>query len=163
MRETLFNWLSPVINNANCADLFAGSGALGLEALSRGAKHCDFVDNSTQATAQIRNHLATLAATELATCYTDDAERYLARTTNSQDNLLNSSLDIVFIDPPFHRDLVVPTCLQLEASAQLAANAMIYIETPAAQTLTELPPNWHLHREKITGGVACRLYTAGAA
>ena len=155
MRETLFNWLTPVINDANCADLFAGSGALGLEALSRGAQHCDFIDNSATAISQINEHLVTLEATGLATCHTDNAKGYLTRAERS--------LDIVFIDPPFDCGLVIPTCLQLQASELLAPEALIYIETPAQETLAELPLRWNIHREKITGGVACRLYTTGAA
>lgn len=150
IRETLFNWLAPRINGANCADLFAGSGALGLEALSRGAQHVDFIDNSATVISQINDHLATLEATGLATCHLDNAKNYLTRA--------RKALDIVFIDPPFHCDLVVPTCLQLQASELLAPDALIYIETPAQETLAELSSHWHIHREKITGGVACRLY-----
>ncbi|MEH6568532.1 MAG: 16S rRNA (guanine(966)-N(2))-methyltransferase RsmD [Halioglobus sp.] len=155
MRETLFNWLAPMINEANCADLFAGSGALGLEALSRGAQHVDFIDNSATAISQINEHLATLEATGLATCHLESAKGYLTRDAKA--------LDIVFIDPPFHCGLVLPTCLQLQASELLAPDALIYIETPAQETLAELSSHWNIHREKITGGVACRLYTTGAA
>ena len=155
MRETLFNWLAPTINGANCADLFAGSGALGLEALSRGAQYCDFVDSSATVNSQINQHLATLEATSLATCHTDTATGYLSRT--------RKALDIVFIDPPFNCGLVIPTCAQLQASQILAPEALIYIETPATEALTELPSGWDIHREKITGGVACRLYATRVA
>jgi 16S rRNA (guanine966-N2)-methyltransferase len=155
MRETLFNWLAPKIKEANCADLFAGSGALGLEALSRGAQHCDFIDNSAAAIAQISQHLATLEATQLAACHQDSANGYLRRA--------RKALDIVFIDPPFHCQLVIPTCEQLQASGLLAPDALIYIETPAQEPLIGLPVIWELHREKVTGGVACRLYAKSAA
>ena len=64
VRETLFNWLAPFIFGARCADLFAGSGALGLEALSRGAAHCDFVDSAKAAGRQIAGHLETLGASD---------------------------------------------------------------------------------------------------
>lgn len=152
MRETLFNWLAPIIKDANCADLFAGSGALGLEALSRGARHCDFIDSSAAAIAQISQHLATLDATQLAACHKDSANGYLTQARRA--------LDIVFIDPPFNCHFVIPTCEQLQASELLAPGALIYIETPAQEPLTELPASWEIHREKVTGGVACRLYAA---
>jgi 16S rRNA (guanine966-N2)-methyltransferase len=155
MRETLFNWLTPMIRGANCADLFAGSGALGLEALSRGANHCDFIDSAAPAIAQINHHLATLKATQLATCHPGNATAYLSRA--------KMALDIVFIDPPFHCGLVIPTCAQLQASELLAPGALIYIETPAQEILSELPSSWNIHREKLTGGVACRLFTTSAA
>jgi 16S rRNA (guanine966-N2)-methyltransferase len=155
MRETLFNWLAPIIKDANCADLFAGSGALGLEALSRGAQHCDFIDNSATAIAQISQHLTTLEAIQLAACHQNSANSYLARA--------KKALDIVFIDPPFHCQLVIPTCEQLQASELLSPGALIYIETPAKESLTGLPASWEIYREKVTGGVACRLYAASAA
>src|SRR5262245_61730145 len=71
IRETLFNWLSPHLNGARCADLFTGSGALGLEALSRGAAHCDFVDSASRVISSVQQHLATFGASDRARCQQD--------------------------------------------------------------------------------------------
>jgi 16S rRNA (guanine966-N2)-methyltransferase len=155
VRETLFNWLSPQIAGARCADLFAGSGALGLEALSRGASHCDFVDTSSTALRQIAEHLLTLDAEQQADCHNCQASQYLHEARRP--------LDIIFIDPPFNRDLVTPSCALLAASALLTPETLIYIETSAKEALTDLPTSWETHREKVAGGVAYRLYTSGAS
>lgn len=149
IRETLFNWLAPIVQGSRCADLFAGSGALGLEALSRGAAHCDFVDTSPTALNQITGHLATLGATSRGACHRGAAEAYLAAAS--------TPLDIVFIDPPFERNLVQGICQLLSTSALLAPEAWVYLETPADQVLPELPGNWVVHRDKVAGGVAYRL------
>jgi len=151
VRETLFNWLSPAINDARCADLFAGSGALGLEALSRGARFCDFIDTSQGAVRQIGEHLRKLEAVSQGDCHCLSASQYL--TTVQQQ------LDIAFIDPPFGKGLVLPTCLELAASDLLSPQALVYVESPAEEALTNLPSGWQAHREKIAGNVAYRLFT----
>jgi 16S rRNA (guanine966-N2)-methyltransferase len=153
VRETLFNWLTPMISGASCADLFAGSGALGLEALSRGAQHCDFVDTSSATLAQILQHLNTLGARAMGSCYAGSAQQYLEAT--------NKSLDIVFIDPPFGCELAEEACQLLSGTAVLAANAWVYLETARAEGLPQLPPGWHLHRDKTAGDVSYRLFNVG--
>ena len=150
IRETLFNWLSPAVSGARCADLFSGSGALGLEALSRGASHCDFVDSAKVAIRQISGHLDTLGASGKGQCHSCPAKQYLDDSTEP--------LDIVFIDPPFTKGLVEPICQQLYNTGLLAPEALIYIETPVEEALTNLPNNWSLHREKQAGAVAYRLF-----
>ena len=92
VRETLFNWLAADIHGARCLDLFAGSGALGLEALSRGAAHCDFVDHSSRACRQIETHLALLEAADRGHCHPVGAEPFLRGA--------QQAYDIVFLDPP---------------------------------------------------------------
>lgn len=151
IRETLFNWLTPTIIGARCLDLFAGSGALGLEALSRGAAHCDFVDISAGATRQISNHLGKLNALEQGSCYSCQAGHYL--------NQAQAAIDVVFIDPPFGEGLIQPVAVQLAASGLLAPAALIYIEAPAQEVLGDLPEEWLIHRQKISGGVSYKLYT----
>ena len=150
IRETLFNWLSPVIRDARCADLFAGSGALGLEALSRGAGHCHFVDTSAPALGQVSQHLATLGAQQHGSCHAGRAEQFLKGA--------HSRLDVVFIDPPFGLGLVAPVCQSLALSQLLAEDAWVYIETPKSEALPGLPNNWQLHRDKTAGDVAYRLF-----
>ena len=150
IRETLFNWLAPCIAGARCADLFAGSGALGLEALSRGASHCDFVDTSKAALAQIGNHLATLGATTTGQCHPSSALQFL--------QLTNEPYDLVFIDPPFGKELVNPVCTVLAENKLLVSGALAYVETAATEPPPTTPPGWSLHRDKTAGGVAYRLF-----
>jgi 16S rRNA (guanine966-N2)-methyltransferase len=150
IRETVFNWLGADIPGARCADLFAGSGALGLEALSRGADCCDFVDTSRSVISQIERHLETLEARNSGRCHTLPAEQFLKGH--------REPFDIVFIDPPFNQHLVSPICMALERDQLLSRNALIYIETGAKEPAPEVPVDWHPHREKISGGVAYRLF-----
>ncbi len=152
VRETLFNWLSPVIREARCADLFAGSGALGLEALSRGAAHCDFVETSAAALDQIAEHLVTLEARPRSHCHLTRASQFIASA--------RGPLDIVFIDPPFGRGLVQPACQLLSSSPALAQEAWIYIETARGEAPPATPDNWQLRREKVAGEVSYRLFLA---
>ena len=149
IRETLFNWLSPYIHGARCADLFAGSGALGIEALSRGAAHCDFVDAASRAIASIQQHLVMLSATDRGHCHTLPALQFLQS--------LPAPYDIVFIDPPFRQQLV-PTVLEALAQYNLVReHALVYVETPTTEPLPTVPEDWSLHREKRAGDVAYRL------
>lgn len=123
VRETLFNWLAPRIEGARCLDLFAGTGALGLEALSRGAAHVQFIDADPKAIQSLRRILETLGTTDRATVAQADALR---------TPIARPAPDIVFIDPPFARALH-GNALDAIFSA-VAPNARIYIEYPVAQT-----------------------------
>lgn len=150
IRETLFNWLAPTITGARCADLFAGSGALGLEALSRGAAHCDFVDTSKSVQRQILQHLDTLGAEARGHCFVDSAQKYLSSE--------KAPVDIAFIDPPFALGMTGAICRSLSSSGLLSPYAWVYVETPKAEERLELPENWSLYRDKVAGDVAYRLY-----
>ena len=154
VRETLFNWLAADIHGARCLDLFAGSGALGLEALSRGAAHCDFVDASKQVTRQLHSQLATLDARNLARVSAGNALEFLP-TARAQ-------WDIVFVDPPFGQGLASPACQLLQAGGLLAESALVYVETASGEAAPAVPENWGCQREKIAGGVACRLFIVTA-
>lgn len=149
-RETLFNWLAGHTPQARCADLFAGSGALGLEALSRGAAHVDFVDNDRAGVAAITAILASLGAADAAHCHHATAERFLQTA--------NGPYDLVFLDPPFASGLAAPTMALLARRGLLAPGAMVYLETASGEEAPELPANWQPHREKRAGGVAYRLF-----
>ncbi len=155
VRETLFNWLSPHIHGARCLDLFAGSGALGLEALSRGAASCDFVDRDRATLKQIQEHLHTLDAGERGHGHNCTAHDYLASG--------HTPWDIVFIDPPFGQDLVSPTCEAMAKANLVAENGLVYIETGNRESQPEFPDNWHLHRETTAGEVSYRLFIVGPA
>lgn len=152
VRETLFNWLAPEIHGARCLDLFCGSGALGLEALSRGAAQCDFVDTHRANLAQVDAHLASLGAGDRGRCHDGPAARFLESA--------RQAWHIVFIDPPFERGLAGPACRLLQDRGLLAPGACIYLETGLREALPDLPPEWHLHRDKQAGGVSYRLYLA---
>lgn len=157
VRETLFNWLAPEIAGARCLDLFAGSGALGLEALSRGAASCIFVDSARAACERIGTHLTLLSCRDGNVQQADTAQ-WLA---NKSENM--PTCDMVFLDPPFRQDLLPDCCEQLERNGWLAPRAWIYIESGADEALPALPPNWLLHRDKRAGQVAYRLFLRVAA
>ncbi|PWC17545.1 16S rRNA (guanine(966)-N(2))-methyltransferase RsmD [Brenneria roseae subsp. roseae] len=149
VRETLFNWLAPVIQEARCLDCFAGSGALGLEALSRYAAHATLLEAERAIAQQLTQNLALLRA-ENARVVNTDTLRWLAQP--------GEPYDVVFLDPPFRKDLLNNTLSLLEQQGWLAPEAWIYVETESENTQLVIPDNWRLHREKIAGQVAYRLY-----
>ncbi|WNO11750.1 16S rRNA (guanine(966)-N(2))-methyltransferase RsmD [Teredinibacter sp. KSP-S5-2] len=150
MRETLFNWIAPWLPGANCLDLFAGTGALGLEALSRGARHTQFIERSAKVAGQLASNLHTLDVESLtASLANTDALGWLSRPATEK-------FDIVFIDPPFAADLWQNAIDLLQQNNWLAEDSMIYLEAPKNHIL-ELPHEWAPHREKINGDVRCIL------
>lgn len=148
IRETLFNWLAPEIVGARCLDLFAGSGALGLEALSRGADNLTLVEAAEPAARQLRQHLQTLGADNAEVIQGDSLQLIWPADTQ---------WDLVFIDPPFEENLWQPVMDWLTAQVLLAPEAAIYVESPPTGAY-RVPAHWQLHREKITGQVSYRLY-----
>ncbi len=136
IRETLFNWLAPRLADARCLDLFAGSGALGLEALSRGAVSCVFVENSARVVAALRKNIATLDAGG-ADIHEIDAIEYLK-------GLHKVEFDIVFLDPPFATDMHADLCRLLVERSLLTEGARIYIEEDRSTPATVLPEGWQV-------------------
>ena len=153
VRETLFNWLAPVIDGARCLDLFAGTGALGIEALSRGAGSCMFVESDRTLARLIAENLARLKVGN-AEVLADEAEAMLGGTARA--------FDVVFMDPPFGADLWNDSARRLESGGWLSGDAWIYVESPADAELA-LPPTWMLHREGRAGGVRFALYRRASA
>ncbi len=149
IRETLFNWLAPTLAGANCLDLFAGSGALGLEALSRGAGSVVFVERSKVAVTALQECLRMLDAQE-ASVINADAQAYLAGTVAQK-------YDLVFLDPPFAADLLQDLCRLLAGGGWLASGASIYVEQDRNQAIPELPDGWQVLKEKTTGNVRYSL------
>lgn len=147
VRETLFNWLVPELPGARCLDLFAGSGALGLEALSRGAGHCTFVDAEGDACRAISRHLANLGGGDRGRCVHTRAEQFIPG---------GGGWDIVFVDPPFAAGLALPVLEQLLETSALHRDSLVYLET-ARSDLLALPTGLATHREKIAGEVGYRL------
>lgn len=149
LRETLFNWLTPYLPGARCLDLFAGTGALGLEALSRGADSVTMIESQREVAAQLRSNCATLKA--------DRAELVEASALRWLDQVPQQAYDVLFIDPPFSANLWQQVIDQLEQRAFLADEAFIYVETPKPCELTP-PANWTLFRSKAAGAVCARLF-----
>ncbi|WP_432471566.1 16S rRNA (guanine(966)-N(2))-methyltransferase RsmD [Amphritea sp. HPY] len=156
VRETLFNWLAAYVPGGRCLDLFSGSGALGFEALSRGAIHATMMDNSAEVIYQLRQNIQALK-TQNAELISGSALEWLE--TRSSD--LEGRYDVVFLDPPFHKGMTEPCCELLEAKNLLAAHAMIYVETESELSGLNVPSNWSLYREKKAGQVTYRLYERG--
>jgi len=149
VRETLFNWLGAATQAARCLDLFAGSGALGLEALSRGAAHVTFVENDTVAVRELRARLAEWHAPD-ARVERADALRYLAGAARP--------FDIVFLDPPFAADLLGRAASMLEERRWLTDGALIYVECAARDGLPPLPQSWRPLRARQAGEVGYHLF-----
>lgn len=149
VRETLFNWLAPTIDGAQCLDLYAGTGALGLEALSRGAAHCVFVERDPALARALADTLARLKV-DTGEVVRGDALTWLAQADEQR-------FDLVFVDPPFGAGAWQATLHALEHGGRLKPAAWIHVEAPADQDLTP-PSNWHLHREGRAGSVQHRLY-----
>lgn len=154
VRETLFNWLQSSVAGANCLDLFAGSGALGLEALSRGAAHVTFVDLEPKVGRHLRDTLERLGSKD-ADVRVGDALGLLRQSPPRR-------YDIVFLDPPFASTLL-SQALSLLAAGWVAPGAHIYIENPADEPLPALPPGWSVHRTKQAGQVGYHLIRTEAA
>jgi len=150
IRETLFNWLQGHIAAARCLDLFAGSGALGFEALSRGAGHATLVDEDLRVVQQLQQNAAALN-TEQTTVVWQRADEFLLGPTPAQP------YDIVFLDPPFRDNLLGKCCEQLERYGWLADTALIYLESDRQRNFPELLPQWQVIHDKCAGQVAYRL------
>jgi 16S rRNA (guanine966-N2)-methyltransferase len=150
VRETLFNWLAPYVEGAKVLDAFAGSGALFLEALSRGAGSGLALDLNPTAVASLRGHLTTLGC-ENGQLVQSDAIAYLSCQPASP-------FDLVFLDPPFSLDLLLPACNLLEEKGWLAADAWVYTESETPPSSLAMPGNWRLHREQKAGQVYYALW-----
>jgi 16S rRNA (guanine966-N2)-methyltransferase len=152
VRETLFNWLAPYVAEARCLDWFAGSGALGIEALSRGAAKAVFVERDRQAARALQDYLQGLKDTRAAVLNMA-AESALLATYGP--------FDLVFIDPPFDGPTVDNLCKLLARSNALAASAQIYLEMRRTTTEPELPDGWHVVKHKTAGQVSFMLVQTG--
>ncbi len=149
IRETLFNWLEPRINGARCLDLFAGTGALGLEALSRGARRVVFVEKSARAVGMLNANIETLGAAGAVVRH-GDALDYLR---GEQDE----RFDLVFLDPPFAADMIDELCRLLAERELLANDACVYIEQGRSGAEPELPAGWEILKNKTAGNVRYML------
>ena len=152
LRETLFNWLAPELHGARCLDLFAGSGVLGIEAVSRGAQSAVLVDNQSAVVQQLRATVDSVGGDSISIIMASGLD-WLARWSPE-----SPPFDLVFVDPPYHCGLVADSVGVIERVGCLAPGAWIYIETGTDEMLPPLPPHWRLHREKSAGQVASYLF-----
>jgi 16S rRNA (guanine966-N2)-methyltransferase len=152
IRETLFNWLAPQIHGARCLDLYAGTGALGLEALSRGAASAVFVETHRVAAQQLKENVEQLKA-DTATVLHQDALEYLYSKPDRK-------FDIVFLDPPFAADLLDETCRLLAHKELLAEGALVYLEQDRSKAEPQLPDGWQVQKNKTAGNVRYMLVQA---
>lgn len=148
IRETVFNWLQPYIMNRICLDLFAGTGALGLEACSRGAKHVTFVEQNTKTIVKIQTLLDTWKIENAQTLNTN-AFTYL-------NQHFANPYDLIFLDPPFNSQLLNRCAVQL-SSNNLPAECLLYTEHPASSSW-QPPKQWKLLKTKTSGHVCYSLW-----
>jgi 16S rRNA (guanine966-N2)-methyltransferase len=149
VRETLFNWLQQRIAGARCLDLFAGSGALGLEALSRGAKELVFVEQAVAAARALQEQLVRFGGQARAQVVEMGAARYLRSVPQA--------FDIVFLDPPFGRDALAEYIPLLDEGQWLKPGALVYLENEKKAGVPPLPAHWQLLKSKSAGEVGYHL------
>ncbi|MCX7058673.1 MAG: 16S rRNA (guanine(966)-N(2))-methyltransferase RsmD [Proteobacteria bacterium] len=158
VRETLFNWLQRPVVDARCLDLCAGSGALGFEALSRGAAEVVLVERDVAVARALRASAALLGSPQ-ALIVVADARGYLQG--------LPRPFDVVFLDPPFASGLLPELCTLLEQRGWLAPRAYVYLENAVSDAVVPLPDGWEAVREtragEVRGVLAQRRGTADPA
>lgn len=150
VKETLFNWLMQHIDGAVVLDCFAGSGSLAIEALSRHADFASLIERDRKLATHLSQNLQRLNCSN-AEIINQDCLTVLAKNATKQ-------YDIVFIDPPFHKDLAITCCQALETNGWLAQNAFIYVEVEKELTVQRIPSNWLLIKQQQAGQLAYRLY-----
>jgi 16S rRNA (guanine966-N2)-methyltransferase len=154
VRETLFNWLQSVVAGSRCLDLYAGSGALGFEALSRGARDVVFVDLDTAVARHLHERLQEFGC-DRGRVVRMAAERYLEQPA--------APFDVVFLDPPYASGLAGESFRRIVESGWIAPDGFAYLEMPAASGPPALPPGWTLFRSKQAGEVGYHLARRTAA
>jgi 16S rRNA (guanine966-N2)-methyltransferase len=148
VRETVFNWLQGVTPGSRCLDLYAGSGALGLEALSRGAREVTFVDVEPAVIRHLGDLLRNLGC-DRGRVVRADALGFLAKP--------DAPFDLIFLDPPFAEPVLPEVCRRIEAGGWLKPGGFVYLESPAAAGEPQLPAGWMLLRAKRAGEVGYHL------
>ena len=149
VRETLFNWLQQAVAGARCLDLFAGSGALGLEALSRGAKQLVFVEQAVPASRSLQEQLVRLGGGDRGQVVEMGAARYLRSDAEP--------FDIVFLDPPFGQGALAEYVPLLDGGGWLKPGSLVYLENEKAEGAPALPAHWELLKSKSAGEVGYHL------
>ncbi len=149
VRETLFNWLPHVLHGKSCLDLFAGSGALGFEAASRGAVKVVMVESHPQAINSLHANRDHLQMQDTVEIFPVTANRFMQRC--------HSGFDIIFVDPPFDLRMIEVTCENLQKHRLPNPSALVYIESKCADNPLPIPSDWHIIRDKAFGIVQSTL------
>ena len=158
VRETVFNWLMQDIEGAHCLDMFAGTGVLGFECLSRGATSLVFIESSRELALGLEKTIKTLQAAS-ATVINQNSIAALAQLGSAPCTALTQhKFDLVFIDPPFDSNYLFDATRLLEEKGCLSDNAIIYVEHAAKQSNMELPKNWHRYKSGAAGQSAYGLF-----
>ncbi len=149
VRETLFNWLQADIPGSRCLDLFSGSGALGFEAASRGAKQVTLVESDTKVARQLIENILILDAKNVVQVEQRPCQSFL--------EVQKKPFDIVFADPPFDPALLKSTCEMIASSKAVSSQSLLYLESPRSREPLPIPPTWHIIRQKTQGRVQSTL------
>jgi 16S rRNA (guanine966-N2)-methyltransferase len=158
VRETLFNWVQLAIADCRCLDLFAGSGALGIEALSRGASSAVFVETSQVAARGLAAELARLGGTSRSRVVEMGATRFLRAPRETY----GGPFDVVFLDPPYHQDILAATIPLLDGGNWVKTGGLVYLETEKTAAVPGLPSHWELLKSKSAGEVGYHLARVNA-
>ena len=149
VRETLFNWLQQDIAMARCLDLFAGSGALGFEAASRGAAQVTLIESQRNVTRSLQQNISLLQLEDVIRLVNADALCWLKGVAEIYQ--------VVFLDPPFNKRLMQPVIDQLEKGGWLESGSLIYLERDVHEEPPRLPKTWRIIRDKTAGQVRYQL------
>ena len=151
VRETVFNWLNMYVPGAHVLDCFSGTGALSLEALSRGAASAVMLEKAGPAAQTLKANLATLKS-DKGQVFNADSQQWLKQKASQR-------FDLVFLDPPFRMDLLKTTCELLESNGYLNDNCLIYIETEKELSPLPVPANWQPLKSKTAGQICFTLWS----
>lgn len=155
IRETLFNWLQNDIAGEDCLDLFAGSGAIAIESVSRGARSVVCIEDNLQVCKSIKDNLGRLGITNIELNHVDAGNWLTAKMP------VKKKAGIVFIDPPFAEELIYQTCASLVKNGILKDHCNVYIESGSTINISQIPENWALKKEKKSGTVHYYLFSSG--
>lgn len=154
LRQTLFDWLAPVVAGARVLDAFAGTGALGIEALSRGAREAVFFERDRNLVGAIEANLARL--------HQSGGQARCVDTLRALSAPPPAAFDIVFVDPPFESGAWTQAAALLDGDGWLAPGSWVYVEAGAAG-VWDAPVRWRIHRQREAGAVRARLFRVDAA
>ncbi|VAW50240.1 16S rRNA (guanine(966)-N(2))-methyltransferase [hydrothermal vent metagenome] len=164
IRETVFNWLQPYLQQSHCLDAFAGSGVLGFEALSRGASEVVFIEKNIKTAKKIQENIDVLGFDDAHVFHQDvlhwlQSKKILSKSIvlGSNEQPAEKKFDLVFLDPPFYLDLLTKAGTLLIDSDCLAEKAIIYVEHNVDENI-KTPENWFCLKEKKAGQVVYRLF-----
>jgi 16S rRNA (guanine966-N2)-methyltransferase len=162
VRETLYNWLQQAIVGTRCLDLFAGSGALGLEALSRGAAGVVFVEQAQAAARGLVGELARLGGTPKARVVEMGASRFLRTAGEAYGRPYGGPFDIVFMDPPFGQEALADYIPLLDLGGWVKSGGLVYLESERSAGAPVVPAHWELLKSKSAGEVGYHLARVNA-